>query len=210
MPLFGEGARDRARLVQTIDSLGPTSVDALSRALAWPPHRTARALRSLARSGAAIAFDSDTGTVRPLVVSAPVTPPTPGPSPPSSPVIAEAGDIPRPGSCSVCRQTLTATGTPGTFYCTHCGNLETRATPAATRPAASVVPNASGVRRQGGLDDRQAQELFAAWVTSQPIPCPRCRQTLTHRGLQSYVCPACGESIQFADTGVRSSTPSPT
>ena len=208
MPLFGEGPRDRARLVQTIDTLGPTSVDALSRALSWPTARTARALRSLARSGAAISFDSDTGQVRPL------PPPgftaaagTPAAAPDGAPALPEAGDIPQPGLCAVCRHALSNTGTAGTFYCTQCGNLETHAPPTA-RPS-PAAPGPSGVHREGGLDDRQAQELFAAWVTAQPIPCPRCRQTLTHRGLQTYACPACGETVTFADSGVSASAPKP-
>jgi len=63
------------------------------------------------------------------------------------------------------------------------------------------------VRREGGLDDRQAQEMFAAWVTARPIPCPRCHAPLNHRGVQSYACPACGEMVTFADAGVTASAP---
>ena len=206
MPLFGEGAKDRTRLVQTLDALGPTSVDQLSQALAWPAHRTARALRSLARSGAAIDYDVSTGIVRPSRFAVPPPVPEP-PAPAAAPVAAEAGDLPRAGLCTVCRSPLTAAGSPGTFYCGHCGNLETRG----SAPARPSPPTASpgGVRRAGGLDDRQAQELFAAWVTAQPIPCPRCRQTLAHRGMQTYACPACGEAVTFADTGVSVVPPSP-
>lgn len=207
MPLFGEGAKDRARLVQTLDALGPTSVEALSRALAWPEPRTARALRSLARSGAAISFDSDTGIVRPLAGELPPAAlATPGAPPPAAPVTPSAGDLPRPGLCSACRQPMTATGTPGTFYCTHCGNLEAHAATAVPR-AADPAPTPGGVHREGGLDDRQAQELFAAWVTSRSIPCPRCRHALEHRGLQSYACPACGEKVSFSDAGVSAQAP---
>lgn len=205
MPLFGEGARDRARLVQTLDDLGPTSVDALSRALSWPANRTARALRSLARSGAAITYDADTGQVRPSHLPVAVPPPAASPSSSTGTTVAEAGDLPRPGLCSVCRQPLTATGTPGSFYCSHCGNLETHAAPA--RSVGPSISRSGGVRREGGLDDRQAQELFAAWVTAQPIPCPRCRHPLNHRGLQSYACPSCGEVVTFADSGVTATPP---
>ena len=41
------------------------------------------------------------------------------------------------------------------------------------------------------------QEMFAAWVTAQPIPCPKCRTQLRHRGVSEYVCPGCGQLIRF-------------
>ncbi|HTT25765.1 MAG TPA: hypothetical protein VMH90_02225 [Thermoplasmata archaeon] len=206
MELFGGGARDRAQLVRTLETLGPTSVDRLSRALAWPPTRTTRALRSLARSGAAISFNAATGQVSPVasIASAPSVPEAP-PSPPDpaggSPAeLPDAGALPVPGTCTVCHQPLSTTGTPGTFYCLHCGNLETRGTPRpAPAPPGAAAP--SGVHREGGVDDRQAQELFAAWVTGTPIACPRCRQPLNHRGVESYACPACGERVTFANAG---------
>jgi predicted RNA-binding Zn-ribbon protein involved in translation (DUF1610 family) len=206
MPLFGGGSRDRAQLVRTLEHLGPTSVDQLSQALAWPPSRTTRALRSLARSGASISFDSVAGTVRPIAFlpSAPAQGPLPGAAvspatPPSG--LPDAGALPLPGNCTVCHHALSTTGTPGTFFCTQCGNLETRGSPTASAPLPASAPAPSGVHREGGVDDRQAQELFAAWVTGTPIACPRCRQPLNHRGVESYACPACGERVTFANTG---------
>jgi hypothetical protein len=204
MPLFGGGAKDRAQLVRTLETLGPTSVDQLSAALAWRPTRTTRALRSLARPGAAISFDAVAGIVRPAEAPGIVTPresaATAAPATVNAPLsMPQAGDLPLPGACTVCHHPLSTTGTPGTFYCTHCGNLETKAPPPPAAPAASG--SSSGVHREGGVDDRQAQEMFAAWVTATPIPCPRCRQPLNHRGVQSYTCPACGERVRFAQTG---------
>ncbi|MCI4366428.1 MAG: hypothetical protein L3K08_01620, partial [Thermoplasmata archaeon] len=164
-----------------------------------------KALRSLARSGAAISFDAVAGTIRPvdLTFHEPASPsavPAPPPVRANPYGIPDAGALPVPGTCTLCHQPLSATGTPGTFYCLHCGNLESRGMAASPAP----VPRAaggSGVHREGGVDDRQAQELFAAWVVGTPIPCPRCRRPLDHRGLESYTCPACGERVTFANTG---------
>lgn len=205
MALFGNGSRDRTELVRTLEALGPTSVDRLSQALAWPPRRTVRTLESLARSSAAVEYDASTGAVRPAVAPDPRGTPAPAPAP-EAPAPPEAGDRLRGGPCPSCHKPLKEAGTPGTFYCAECGTIETRAVNAPS-PVPARSPPSTGVHRAGGLDDRQAQELFAAWVTAQPIHCPRCRQTLTHRGVQSYTCPACGEEVQFADTGVRASAP---
>lgn len=49
--------------------------------------------------------------------------------------------------------------------------------------------------------DRRSQEMFAAWVTNQPIPCPKCRTPLRHRGVRVYGCPACGQQVRFSDGG---------
>jgi predicted RNA-binding Zn-ribbon protein involved in translation (DUF1610 family) len=208
MALFGGGARDRAQLVETLTSLGPsTSVQDLSAALAWPPRRTIRTLQSLAHSGGQVAYDPSTGAVRAEGIARSVLTrsdpqPASGNASTPSPAIIEAGDVPRPGPCPICRTPMSATGTPGNFYCSRCGNLETHSVPPPLGSSRAAPATGIGVRREGGLDDRQAQELFAAWVTSQPIPCPRCRQPLAHRGVQTYACPACGERVTFADSGV--------
>jgi predicted RNA-binding Zn-ribbon protein involved in translation (DUF1610 family) len=215
MPLFGGGARDRAQLVRTLETLGQTSVAQLSQALAWPPTRTTKALRSLARSGAFITFDAATGAVGPFAgPPAPASPPptaaspASGPAVPPAPSIPDAGALPIGGPCTLCHQPLTATGTPGTFYCAHCGNLETFGTPRPT-PASAAPTTGPGVQREGGVDDRRAQELFAAWVTGSPIACPRCHRPLDHRGVESYTCPACGERVSFTPVGRVSVAPAP-
>ena len=196
MGLFDGSVRDQSELLARLNSLGPTDVERLSEALHWPARRTVRAIRSLARTGGQIVYDASTGEVRAelddrrpkLPPKESVRPTVPAPSP------TLAGDLPSPGLCPDCRTPLTAAGTPGTFYCSNCGNLETHPSPA---------PRAQrDAPRTGSLDDRKAQELFAAWATSQPIPCPRCRRPLSHRGVQSYACPACGQLIRFAETGV--------
>ena len=51
------------------------------------------------------------------------------------------------------------------------------------------------------LSDRKSQEMFAAWVTNRPIPCPKCRTPLRHRGISVYGCPSCGQQVRFPTPG---------
>ena len=68
------------------------------------------------------------------------------------------------------------------------------ATPGPPAPAASLPPPGAG---WPPVNDRRSQELFAAWVTSSPIPCPKCRTPLRHHGVSEYSCPACGLAVAF-------------
>ena len=74
-----------------------------------------------------------------------------------------------------------------------------QAAPAAETPATSAapplpVPTSTSARN---VDDRRSQELFAAYVSAKPIPCPKCKTPLRHRALSEYVCPSCGQTVRF-------------
>ncbi len=166
----------------------------------------------------------------PAPPSSPVTvtpPPLPTPvhgvpSPPTTPRAPEpplATSLPR---CPSCHARLTAAGMPGIFVCSQCGELhhqerETAATPAPTAPLgvapasrpSRLVAAAAPSTGDGSVEDRRGQELFAAWVTAQPIPCPKCRTSLRHRGVGEYGCPSCGTHLRFDLTGTVSRIPGP-
>jgi tRNA(Ile2) C34 agmatinyltransferase TiaS len=42
-----------------------------------------------------------------------------------------------------------------------------------------------------------AQELLAAYVTSRPLPCPKCRTKLRHDGPGRWLCPGCGNRLRI-------------
>lgn len=199
MGLFDGGVRDRAQLMEELRRQGPTDVARLSEALHWPAHRTVRTLKGL---GEGLRFDEGSGAVAPRAApSASGSPARAPPAPPRSPVSAPAPVA--PGNCPECHTRLTATGSAGTFFCAACGHLETPS----VHPSAPRSAPASVTTKAGALDPRVAQELIAAWVTSQPIPCPNCRQTLRHHGVETYACPACGEQVTFGDSGVSAVLP---
>jgi uncharacterized Zn finger protein (UPF0148 family) len=194
--LFDGGAKDRAQLSTALARLGPTDVAGLSAALNWAPNRTVRALRGLSDG---TRYDPASGSVRPPEAPAPGPSPAPrvpgtGAPEPAAPVIL--------GVCPECDGKLTTTGAKGTVYCAECGFLEVREPPAPSNPRTTATA-------PGGLDPRRAEELIAAWVTSQPILCPNCRQPLRHQGVESYTCPACGERVTFSETGVAAVPKSP-
>ncbi len=191
MSLFDGGAKDRAQLQTALRSLGPTTVDRLSDALHWPPPRTVRTLRALTDG---TRFDPTTGGILPPLPAGSPAPPPPAPSAPA-PGPAPALLL---GPCPECGEKLSPTGRPGMYYCAECGFLEERHAPTAAPPPSAAPPSGA----PGMLDPRQAQELIAAWVTSQPILCPQCRQPLHHQGVEAYSCPACGETVRFTDHGV--------
>lgn len=196
MRLFDGGARDRAELLEALKRLGPTDVDRLSTTLQWPTQRTVRTLRGI--SGG-VRFDPASGSVGPLAAEATGAPKAPAaPGTARAGPVSPAGDLPVPGACPECHGRLSATGTTGTFYCAACGHLETHE----SRAPAPVPARTEARGASGAIEPRVAQELIAAWVTSQPIPCPSCRTPLVHRGVQVYRCPACGEVIEFSDAGV--------
>lgn len=197
MGLFGGEARDRARVLATVPTTGSTTVDRLAAELKWPRDRTVRAVERLSAGSSGLQYDPRSGTVR-HGGPAPASPAAP-PSEAAAPAPAAAPG--RPGLCPDCRTRLAPTGSPGTFYCPSCGTLESRSPVPPPAPAAAAPGPATGA------GDRRTQELFAAWVTASPIPCPRCRQPLAHRGVESYACPACGERVTFGDDGVATVEP---
>lgn len=213
MSLFGGRSRaQREHVFATLRSLGPTTtLEGLSAALSWSPRHTDRVLRDVTSKpeGAAIRYDRVAGTVAWTLPSAPSVPPATLGAPATPPPAASTPALPRAWGaspkCAACQVVLEPTGTGG-MYCPHCGRLATSAgssrvaapapspvvgpTPP-TRPAPSPVPHPLDA------SDRRAQEMFAAWVTASPIPCPKCRTPLRHRGVASYGCPACGAQIAF-------------
>jgi predicted RNA-binding Zn-ribbon protein involved in translation (DUF1610 family) len=209
MRLFGLGRRrERDQLVSALHSLGPTSLQGLSAALSWPARRTERVVREVATApNSPVDYDLVHHRIRlRAAVSGAVGSPTlgpslgPGPTPergpeqPSNPGRngpAEAG-IPAP-RCPLCHRPMQGSGTPGSgFLCPSCGQLG--AVPAVhARPSLPESPTP--------IPDRRSQEMFAAYVTSRPIPCPRCRTTLRHRGVGDYSCPGCGERVTFSKDG---------
>jgi predicted RNA-binding Zn-ribbon protein involved in translation (DUF1610 family) len=202
--LFGRPAKDRARLRATIEATnGPTDVARLAAELRWTPTRVRRALEEVDGASDGIRYDRALGTVElaPPGGSSGAVPAVPPASPaPATPVIEVPSTA--PGACEDCRNPLSPTGTPGTFYCARCGTLVTR--PGSVPTARGPGPSGAPPPRDGGagLDPQRSQELFAAWVTDQPIRCPNCRAPLSHKGVESYACPACGERVTFRDGGV--------
>ncbi|MCI4339841.1 MAG: hypothetical protein L3K06_03665 [Thermoplasmata archaeon] len=213
MRLFaGRSARDREHLAQTLRSLGATSVAGLSAALSWSERRTERAIQDALRRGyGAIRFDPER---RSVAWNSPAAPPPPADAPaavaPTLPAAApEPPTLPKSwgasAKCPNCSVPFLPTGTPGHSYCPQCGRLTTvrgvgpsrAAAPEATA-AATAAPNAPGRGPSLALGpDRRSQELFAAWVTAQPIPCPKCRTPLRHHGVAEYACPSCGARVAF-------------
>jgi hypothetical protein len=85
------------------------------------------------------------------------------------------------------------------------GSEKASAPPAPPAPDVSS-PATSAPKEAETATDRRSQELFAAYVTSRPIPCPKCRTPLRHRALAEYSCPSCGQSVRFpkaAEAGPR-------
>jgi uncharacterized Zn finger protein (UPF0148 family) len=138
--------------------------------------------------------------------SAAPSPPTPSLTLSNGPILPK--EFGGAGRCARCQVPLLATATGDAAVCPKCGQMSTRR----VRPASTLAPapdapgwaapapptaaaeNARTVVQSG---DRRSQELFAAWVTSRPIPCPRCRSTLQHLGVGEYGCPSCGHRVAF-------------
>ena len=120
------------------------------------------------------------------------------PQPPVNPPAPSLGSAAR---CPVCHANLTSTGSAAHGYCNKCGRLVTlqRSAPAApTTPAPPAsAPSTPPTAPPPSGADRKSQEMFAAWVTARPVPCPRCRTPMGHHGLAEYSCPSCGEKVTF-------------
>jgi predicted RNA-binding Zn-ribbon protein involved in translation (DUF1610 family) len=224
----GVSARDREHLLQTVHSLGTTSVAGLSAALSWSDRRTRRTLENAIHWGdGAIDFDP----VRRSVAwhSLPSAPPAA--KPPEGVRATTAVEAPAPpplpkawgmsARCATCQVPLTPTGSGTGYYCPQCGRLSSgrAAAPSASlAPAPAAPPSApsapappTAARRPIEMNgaDRRSQELFAAWVTERPIPCPKCRTSLRHHGVAEYSCPSCGTRIAFEKSSALPATSSP-
>ncbi len=210
--LFGPSEQELQRLRSAVESLGTTSVPGLAAALAWRERKTEKLLaRELARAGTPLVYDPGRRVVRwahpppapapaaPRPVEArPPLPARPAPSAPA-PTLTPTG---RKTLCPACHVPLLATGSPSLLVCPQCGRLSSaRASNPSEPVAASPPPAAVATTPIGGvstsLSDRRSQELFAAWVTSGPIACPKCRTPLRHKGVGEYACPACGQIVNF-------------
>jgi predicted RNA-binding Zn-ribbon protein involved in translation (DUF1610 family) len=210
--LFGPSEQDLERLRSTVQSLGATSVPGLAAALSWRERKAEKLLaHELSRPNTPLVYEPGRRVVR----WATVTPPDPAPEPPppdAAPSIRSAPRSPRgpapvlTGSgfktlCPSCHVALMPTGSASLAVCPQCGRLASpRAAsaevpePAVEAPKPTTVGSAAA---PSSLADRRSQELFAAYVTSKPIPCPKCRTPLRHRGLSEYLCPNCGQSVRF-------------
>ena len=226
--IFGPSEEDLERLRSAVQSLGATSVPGLAAALSWRERKAERILAcELGRPGTPVAYDPGRRMVRwarPL----PLPPSTLGPETPPiaaaptgrllpsrAPVLTPTG---LKTLCPSCRVALVPTGSGSLAVCPQCGRLTSvrtgtgasvaRSEPATDRslapstPAPPVAPANASVDGSGppALNDRRAQEMFAAWVNAEPIPCPKCRTALRHRGVSEYVCPGCGQSVRFPTT----------
>ncbi|MCI4336301.1 MAG: hypothetical protein L3K17_03775 [Thermoplasmata archaeon] len=229
--LFGPSRRDQVHLLSTLQSLHTTSIAGLSAALSWSDRKTERVLREvLTQTGSAVVYDPRRRTVgvRSAATSNPqisttvsgglaegsavASTPTSAPTSPAPILPKEFGGG---GRCPRCQVPLLPTATGDAAVCPKCGQMSTRrgrpAAPAASpsaievrapsgsAPSAPLPENGRTVVQSG---DRRSQELFAAWVTARPIPCPRCRSTLQHRGVGEYGCPTCGHRVAFETSGI--------
>ncbi len=206
-------ASDRDHVLLAVRSLHASSVAGVAAALSWSERRTERVLSEVAsRNPHRVSYNRSAGQVRWLD---PTPPPAPAASPPPTRIARSLGITPAPtplpetpvkwGSenrCPSCHVPLAPTGTPGVWFCSHCGKLS--GTPGASH-AARPPPESTRLiepnHAPSDLTDRRGQEMLAAWVTSQPIPCPKCRTALRHRGVGEYACPSCGQHVRFPQNG---------
>ncbi len=228
--IFRSSSHDIEALRSTVRSLRETTVPGLAAALSWRPRKVEKLLvEELTRPGTAMAYDPARRVVRWVPVTAavwqvppppPVPPPTATPPPRPKldlgPALAAPPPVVRDGGlksqCPSCHVALAASSSPSLSVCPRCGRLftprsiatprgpEVRGAPAAAAPPPGVVP----------AGDRRSQELLAAYVTARPIPCPRCRTPLRHRGLSEYACGRCGEVVRFRADSVEIGERAPT
>jgi uncharacterized Zn finger protein (UPF0148 family) len=218
--LFGPSRRDQIHLISALQSLNSTSVAGLAAALSWSERKTERVVRDvLTLHGSPVTFDVRRRVVAirrssaaPQTVPASISGGVAAPTAPTPPAALEPLPIALPrsfggaGRCPSCHAALIATATGDASVCPKCGHLSNRpvaapdstSAPEAPAAAAELPPRDVATLVHGG--DRRSQELFAAWVTSRPIPCPRCRSTLQHRGVGEYGCPSCGHRVAFETT----------
>jgi predicted RNA-binding Zn-ribbon protein involved in translation (DUF1610 family) len=210
--LFGPSQQDLERLRSAVQSLGTTSVPGLAAALSVRERRAEKLLaHELARPGTPVIYEPSRRLVR---WGAPPPPPTAAAPTPSASSLPEPVRAPRAPSpvftsvglktlCPHCHVALQSTGTESLAVCPQCGRLsssrDARRDESVAMPASQPAPPPPPAPKVegGGLDDRRSQELFAAYVSAKPIPCPKCRTPLRHRALSEYACPACGQMVRF-------------
>ncbi|MCI4348609.1 MAG: hypothetical protein L3J93_00085 [Thermoplasmata archaeon] len=217
-PLFGPSRHDLRRAAQALRELGPTSVAGLAAALTWSERKTEKALHALVRiPGSGVGYDARARAARPdrgkagAPMRAPALaarsslPPTGGVSAPTAGIaVAEPSTPAEPAPswggravCPSCSAKLEPLETKEALVCRSCGRI----VPLPRRQGSPALPTGSTpnlvVGSRGPVLDRKAQEMLAAYVTSQPIPCPKCRRPMQHHGVAAYACPACGENIRF-------------
>jgi predicted RNA-binding Zn-ribbon protein involved in translation (DUF1610 family) len=214
--LFGPSEPDLERLRATVQSLGVTSVPGLAAALAWRERKAEKLLaHELARPGTPLVYDPGRRVVRwarplpdlpaaPAEPAAPAIAPSPSYVPPApmriAPTLSGGGFK---SICPTCHVALQPAGTGNLAVCPQCGRLASarsatsEAEPTANPISVAPAPPSTSSGGSSSLADRRSQELFAAWVSQSPIPCPKCRTSLRHRGVGEYACPACGQTVRF-------------
>jgi len=219
--LFGPSADDLEHLRSTVQTLGTTSVPGLSAALSWRERKTEKVLaHELARPDTPVAYEPARRLVR--WARAPPAPATPPVVPTAAPNLPHAPGPIAPKQvgngfktlCPTCHVPLIPSGSGSLAVCPQCGRLaSSRAStgaPDAPSPAAAPRPApAPGAAPSVALTDRRAQEMFAAYVTARPIPCPKCRTPLRHHGVSEYACPSCGQTVRFPKPVAPSGAPPP-
>jgi predicted RNA-binding Zn-ribbon protein involved in translation (DUF1610 family) len=213
--LFRSSERDRETLQSTVRSLRETTVAGLAAALSWRTRKVERLLvEELTRPGTSMAYDPARRVVRwapPAAVLWSGAPPeTVAPVPPAKVDLGPTLAAPPPvftsgglrSNCPSCHIPLVAAASPSLNVCPQCGRLYTSRA-AIGAPPAPQAPAASSSEKPPApsYGDRRSQELLAAYVTASPIPCPRCRTQLRHRGVSEYCCPSCGETVRFGPSG---------
>ncbi len=235
--LFRSSSHDLEQLRSTVCSLRETTVPGLAAALSWRPRKVEKLLiEELTRPGTAMAYDPARRVVRWVPVTSTVwhvPPPTPAAAPPPPPPrpkvdLGEPLSAPPPvvkgnglkSQCPSCHVALAPSASPSLSVCPRCGRLFTPRTAPTVREAREPEPRPAAPAPAAGprpvaptTADRRSQELLAAYMTARPIPCPRCRTALRHRGLSEYGCPSCGEVVRFRSDSVvvsepRTATPS--
>jgi len=225
---FAPSEHDRQALQSAVQSLTETTVAGLAAALSWRTRKVERLLvDELTRPGTSMAYDPARRVVRwapPVSVVWSAPPPAgeaPAPPHPRSPVdlgptLAAPLPVLRDGGlraqCPSCHVGLVASTSSSLNVCPQCGRLFSsrsasssgREPGSGTAPSPPVEPAPSG---SSAYNERRSQELLAAYVGARPIPCPRCRTPLRHRGLSEYACPSCGETVHFGSGGAAPAGP---
>ena len=223
--LFRPSEHDRQALQSAVRSLRETTVAGLAAALSWRTRKVERLLvDELTRPGTLMAYDPARRVVRwappvsvvwatpPTGTAVPAAPPTQvdlGPTLAAPPPVLRSGGL--RAQCPSCHVALVASTSSSLDACPQCGRLfSSRAANSAeaARPAGTTPADASRPPTTV-YSDRRSQELLAAYVTARPIPCPRCRTHLRHRGVSEYSCPSCGETVRFGAGGAATSVPGP-
>jgi predicted RNA-binding Zn-ribbon protein involved in translation (DUF1610 family) len=217
--LFRPSEHDRQALRGAVRSLRETTVAGLAAALSWRPRKVERLLvDELTRPGTLMAYDPARRVVRwappvsvvwaaPAPGAAASEPATARPTVDLGPALSAPPPVVRSGGlraqCPSCHVPLTSSASSSLNVCPQCGRLfSSRTAVGGEAGRSAAAPPAEPARPSSTVySDRLSQELLAAYVTARPIPCPRCRTPLRHRGVSEYACPSCGETVRFGAGG---------